>query len=131
MAIAYKGFELWVCDSNGVNITHLRNIELSIVSVTTGSQSSLNNQSLQNAINAIDNITPERERIACYCNAETYSKLNIMRNLLPLVVGNEESELSQYSGNKLKIYNPSTGYYAISGTTLTSGGYTSQGNWNL
>lgn len=125
MAIAYKGFELWLCDaSTKDNIKKLGEFTFTIATQTS-QIGNFNFTPLQEASEIINGAVPEKSRIKSVCVYSQPERLSSLQQLFPQVIGIKSEEVTT-TGTAYKAINPSTGYYAT--TDAIYAGY-SGGIW--
>lgn len=118
MSLAFKGFAVYACDANGVNVGYIRNIEFSIVNILSH-PSSQNHVSLENSIQKVDAVTTYRNNVICPAFT-TEAKLAQLNAVIPGVIRVVTEDLTALRGYHIKLLHTGSGYYAISSNTINS-----------
>ena len=116
--IAYKPFEMWICESDGTNIVKVTDIVLSIVSQNSVLQA-FQNADLNTASNYIDACTPERLAILSYSSNYSATMTAAIQQLFPGLYAYDASFVSSYTGKKIKLLNKQSGNYMLSILTIS------------
>lgn len=117
MAIAYKGFEVYICDPNTYeNVAYLRNIAITICTTKVEIPGYINLNDVEAVIANVNGITDYRNSILL-----SVIDGNILGNIQEVYPGAVLLQIpTEYIGYKLKLLNPTSGNYAISTSNLVA-----------
>lgn len=131
MAVAYKGFQLWVVDAATLeNIAYLRDFEYTITSSTTDFKGWTSRTTLEQSRERLSAAGIDVLQIISITTrgGAANDEGDALRSLIPATVSLEP--FTGYANQRLKTVNPDSGYYAISGV-IDSSSLVPIGSWSF